>query len=110
MEHTKGPWIIEEYQSDVHELKLGILSPDDFQVCAVTRIYNLAHGPGEIPDHANAQLIAAAPELLKETKDNEIFFNEIAVWLHDIKDQDFRKRLADRAIKTMAAIAKAEGK
>lgn len=100
VKHTPGPW------------KFGELSEKIMQDCAPKRptfIAQVLDLPSEEEKAANARLLAAAPDLLEETK-------KTLAWLKHLQPQ-IRARMPtsvalgfDQAIKTYTAlIEKAEG-
>ena len=59
MEHTPGPWKIEERMGHAFDARLVIVAPD------VNRIAIISKNGGAADHDANARLIAAAPDLLE---------------------------------------------
>lgn len=78
MIYTQKPWNIETHAGHAHGLRLVICAPDYENRVAVISVSGAPHGDGEIAQ-ANANLIAAAPELLE-------VLSEI---IYDVNIQDF---------------------
>lgn len=57
-EHTPGPWAI--YVNAPSDVVIRKMSKDGYELCAIARVSS---------GYANAQLIAAAPELLEALSD-----------------------------------------
>lgn len=97
MSHTKGPWTASEHGDyGDYDGNSIVIRGDDLRIAAV-----LGYDTEET--HANARLIAAAPELL-ETLEN-IACADTATWDADMRDE-FRWWAQTRA---KLAIAKAKG-
>ena len=95
--HTPGPWRIEGESGDSPYIAGAMPSGEPDHVCQIIETPD-----GE--DHANAALIAAAPELLQALREVEsLFFNQ-----GDTRPYTWQERLPILA-RARAAIAKAEG-
>ncbi len=110
--HTPAPWIstADKQQFDLGENFYVIGGPDS--ACYIAEMLNADHFPcipdEEVEDYemmvkANAQLIAAAPDLLAALKIGEAF---MAGW----EDAEEQEGLAADLATMRAAIAKATGK
>ena len=74
--HTPGPWKVSSHQTQIHSERYGI-------VAALQRFTEKS------TTHANARLIAAAPELLEQCKLFEKVLNELVVMGEaDIEERD----------------------
>jgi len=94
--HTPGPWELETITCKSGRNKLALR-------CASHRICDI--NVFNETDHANARLIAAAPELLAELKSMTLLF-KIALLSTTLEIAKQARPLIDKA---EAAIAKAEG-
>ena len=97
MSHTKGPWTASEHGDyGDYDGNSIVIRGDDLRIAAV-----LGYDTEET--HANARLIAAAPELLETLE--HIACADTATWDADMRDE-FRWWAQTRA---KLAIAKAKG-
>ena len=94
--HTPGPWSV----SNGHLLRVTTTTRLPLVICGIHRLGKNG-GPAIGDPHANARLIAAAPELLKALKGLLVLFEEIDGGANDH---------ADEFIAARRAISKAEGK
>ena len=92
--HTKGPWLIDEVEADLVEIRSGSQT-GRVEIASVQLGY---YAPIGDEQRANARLIAAAPEMLGALK-GVIEYDDETHFLAA------RRRLA-----ILAAIAKAEGR
>ena len=99
--HTPGPWHVDHDQAS-HGEKLCIVDAEG-DIIVRTPI-TLPESPERAQDQANADLLAAAPELL-------VACREVAEWL-DLLKQNYPDMagLIRGCQKARAAIAKAEGR
>lgn len=94
--HTPGPWWANEKRHDDYPTKISI-ETDSYNICLVD---------GGLDQQANANLIAAAPDLLEALENLFIDYKQLA----DSGDAGFWKlEDQDVAKKAMAAIARAKG-
>lgn len=104
MKHTKAPWRVERTKTKRTEIVEIIAGSFDI-VCRVNRKNRVNHITRELPQGANACLIAAAPELLEACK---AITESRTAWM--IGELNWQEKLDYAARLARAAIAKAEGK
>ncbi len=92
MSYTKGPWKYEPETKTIRSI------PGDYWLAT------MASWDGAIDNEANAQVIAAAPDLLRNLK------NMVREWEEIIGTEEENRTPADTLEKAKEAIAKAEPK
>lgn len=105
MTHTPGPWKVSIADE---QGRFCILADNKIAICKTFEPnQSMMVWKGAPAPLANANLIAAAPELLATLKDAE---RDIVQCLHDAKWTPAKINNDPRVIKYRAAISKAEGK
>lgn len=103
MTHTPGPWKISGCQLG-SKLLIEHGTEDTLSPC-IAAVYS---DGGRLPQHSNAHLIAAAPDLLKQLKSAAEMLNYLAPEKFDDDDHETNW---NRMLEDMNhAIAKAEGR
>ena len=101
MRHTPGPWRVSECQLG-EKLLIAHGTEDTFSPC-IAAVYS---DRGRLPQLANAHLIAAAPDLLKQLKEAAQMLNYLTPEKFD--DDDHEKNWNRMLDGIDTAIAKAE--
>ena len=96
--HTPGPWRVQLHDKGYH------LTGDHTVIGEIVTTWGLRPGEGE----ANARLIAAAPAMLAELREDLRVLDEALD--HGYLPADTERALRNRAADLSAAIAKAEGR
>jgi len=104
VQHTPGPWRrVHSHPDAATRRDLAYITAPGFRApCAIATIYGCAHQPEQA---ANANLIAAAPELLAALRKAEDILSRVDQ--HSMGPPGFQTANEDALIEVRAALAKA---